>query len=67
MAKIIEKRRAHCEKRHVGALILKWDDGSFTVKCVFLKQCGDSCPFLKDADYKSPFRRAPEYKPRQSL
>jgi len=55
---------SNCEKGHVGAFVLKWDDGSSTVKCGSLKQCGDSCPFLKDADYRSLFRRAPEYRPK---
>lgn len=64
MAKIVEKKRVHCEKRHVGAWVVKWDDGSFTVKCSLVKACGDSCPFLKDADYKSSFRRAPKYVPK---
>jgi hypothetical protein len=64
MAKIVEKRRVHCSLRHVGAYIVKWDDGSFTVKCGLLKACGDSCPFLKDPDYKSSFRRAPKYVPK---
>ena len=64
MATIVEKRRVHCEKKHVGAWVVKWDDGNSTVKCSLLKACGDSCPFLKDADYKSPFRRAPKYRPK---
>jgi len=64
MAKIVEKHRVHCEKRHVSAFVIKCDDGSSTVKCGLLKQCGDSCPFLKDADYRSPLRRAPEYRPK---
>ena len=64
MAKIVEKHRVQCEKRHVSAFVIKCDDGSSTVKCGLLKQRGDSCPFLKDADYRSPFRRAPEYKPK---
>lgn len=63
MAKIVEKRRVSCPVRHVGAFIVKWEDGSFTVKCSLLKACGDSCPYLKDPYYKSSFRRAPEYKP----
>jgi len=63
MAKIVEKRRVHCEKRHVGAFVIKRDDGSYSVKCGLLKVCGDSCPYLNDPDYKSLFRRAPEYKP----
>jgi len=29
---------SNCGKRHVGAFVLKWDDGSFTVKCGLLKQ-----------------------------
>ncbi|MBA7531584.1 hypothetical protein ES705_23797 [subsurface metagenome] len=64
MAKISEKRPVHCSLRHVGAVILKWDDGSYSVKCGLLKVCGDSCPYLKDAHYKSPFRRAPKYEPK---
>ncbi len=64
MAKIIEKHHVHCGKRHVGAFVIKCDDGSLTVKRGFLKQCGDSYPFLKDANYRGPFRRAPEYRPK---
>jgi len=64
MAEIVEKRRVHCSLRHVGAFIVKWDDGSFTVKCSFVKACGSSCPYLNDPDYKSSFKRAPEYKPK---
>lgn len=63
MAKMVEKHRIHCPVKHVGAFILKWDDGSFTVKCGLLKVCGDSCPYLKDPNYRSPYRRSPEYKP----
>ena len=63
MATIVEKRRAHCSLRHVSVSILKWDDGSHSVKCGLLKACGDSCPYLKDPNYKSQFKRAPEYKP----
>jgi len=62
MAKIIEKKRVHCSLRHVGAHIVKWDDGSFTVKCGLLKACGDSCPYLKDPHYKTVYKRAPTYK-----
>jgi hypothetical protein len=61
MAKIVEKIRVHCSLRHVGAYVVKWDDGRFTVKCGLLKACGDSCPYLKDPYYKSPFKRAPKY------
>jgi hypothetical protein len=61
MAKIVEKQRVHCSLRHVGAYIVKWDDGSYTVKCGLLKTCGDSCPYLKDPYYKSSFKRAPKY------
>ncbi|HUV58975.1 MAG TPA: hypothetical protein VMW09_02575 [Desulfatiglandales bacterium] len=61
MAKIVEKIRVHCSLRHVGAYVVKWDDGSYTVKCGLLKACGDSCPYLKDPYYKSPFKRAPKY------
>lgn len=64
MAKMVERRRIHCPIRHVGAFVLKWDDGSFTVKCGLLKVCGDSCPYLKDPNYRSPYRRAPEYEPK---
>jgi len=60
MAKIVEKRRVHCPIRHVDAFIVKWDDESFSVKCVNLKACGDSCPYLKDANYRNPYRRAPQ-------
>ena len=62
MAKIIEKKRVHCSLRHVGAYIVKWDDGSYTVKCGLLKTCGDSCPYLKDPHYKTVYKRAPTYK-----
>lgn len=61
MAELVEKRRVSCPKRHVGAFILKYDDGSFAVKCSLMKACGDSCPYLKDPDYRSPFSRAPKY------
>jgi hypothetical protein len=61
MSKIVEKIRVHCSLRHVGAYVVKWDDGSFTVKCGLLKACGNSCPYLKDPYYKSPFKRAPKY------
>jgi len=62
MTKIVEKKRVHCSLRHVGAYIVKWDDGSFTVKCGLLKACGDSCPYLKDPEYKSEYKRAPLYR-----
>jgi len=61
---MIERRRVHCPVKHISAFILKWDDGSFAVKCGDLKSCGDSCPYLKDPNYKSPFRRAPKYEPK---
>ena len=61
MAKIVEKRRVHCSIRHVGAYVIKRDDGSFIIKCSLSKVCGDECPYLRDPSYKSPFRRAPEY------
>jgi len=64
MAKMIERRRVHCPVKHISAFILKWDDGSFAVKCGDLRSCGDSCPYLKDPNYKSPFRRAPKYEPK---
>ncbi len=64
MATIVEKRRVHCEKRHVSAWVVKRDDGGSTVKCGLLKACGDSCPFLKDPDHKRQFRRAPAYVPK---
>ena len=63
MAKMVERRRISCPIRHVGAFIIKYDDGSHTLKCGSKKVCGDSCPYLKDPNYKSQFRRAPEYKP----
>ena len=63
MARLVEKRRVNCPARHVNAFVLKYDDGSFTVKCGLLKVCGDSCPYLKDPNYKSPFSRAPKYEP----
>jgi len=63
MAKMIERRRVHCPVRHVNVLVLKWDDGSHSVKCSLLRACGDSCPYLKDPGYKSSYRSSPEYKP----
>ncbi|GAI44900.1 unnamed protein product [marine sediment metagenome] len=63
MAKMVEKRRVHCPIRHIGAFIIKYDDGSYSVKCGLLKACGDSCPYLKNPDYRSLYRKAPEYKP----
>lgn len=62
MAKVVERRRIHCPIRHVGAFVLKQDDGTFAVKCGLLKTCGDSCPYLNDPYYKSPFSRAPDYR-----
>ena len=62
MARMVERNRFTCSKRHVGAFIVYYDDGSFVVKCINIKMCGDECPYLKDPKYKSPFRRAPEYK-----
>jgi hypothetical protein len=64
MAKIVEKRRVHCSIRHADAFVLKYDDGSFTIKCGLLQACGDTCPYLKDPYYKSTYKRAPEYKPK---
>ena len=63
MARLVEKRRVHCSIKHVDAFVVKYDDGSFSVKCGNLKACGDSCPYLKDPSYKSPFSRAPKYEP----
>lgn len=63
MAQMVEKRRINCPIKHISAFIIKYDDGSFTVKCGFLKACGDSCPYLKDPYHRSPYKRAPEYKP----
>jgi hypothetical protein len=63
VTKIVEKHRVHCSIRHADAFIVKWDDGSFRIKCGLLKACGDLCPYLKDPDYKSPFGRAPKYAP----
>ena len=62
MAKTVERHRVHCPVRHVSAFVLKWDDGSHTIKCGLLKVCGDSCPYLKDPHYKSSYRSSPEYK-----
>jgi len=64
MAKMVEKRRVSCPVRHVAAYILKYDNGSFTVKCSLLRACGDSCPYLTDPNYKSPYSRAPKYEPK---
>ena len=64
MAKMVERRRVHCPIRHVGAFIVEYDDGSFSVKCANLKTCGDSCPYLEDPHYRSSYRRAPEYEPK---
>jgi len=62
MAKTIEKRSINCSIRHIKAFIIKYDNGSFTVKCGNLKICGDSCPYLKDPDYETKYKRAPAYK-----
>ncbi len=43
MADVVEKHRVHCSFRHVGAFIVKWDDGSLTAKYGLLKAYGDSC------------------------
>ena len=64
MAKIANKRRVHCSRRHIDAFVTEFDDGTFAVRCGFLKHCGDSCPYLRDPNYKSPFRRAPKYEPK---
>jgi len=56
------KKRISCPIRHVNAYIVKHGDGSFTVKCVNVKICGDSCPYLKDPDYTSEYKRTPTYK-----
>jgi len=63
MGRLVEKRRVSCPVRHVNAFIVKYDDGSFVVKCGLLKACGDSCPYLKDPYYKSAYKRAPDYQP----
>ena len=62
MSNIIEKRRVTCSTKHVNAFICKYEDGSFVVKCINKKRCGDECPYLKDPSYKSAFKRAPEYR-----
>ena len=59
---VTEKRRTNCPIKHINAYIVKYDDGSFKVKCSSAKTCGDSCPFLKDPDYRSPYKRAPQIK-----
>jgi len=56
------KKRISCPIRHVNAYIVKHGDGGFTVKCVNVKICGDSCPYLKDPGFKSGYKRAPAYK-----
>ncbi|MCK4794388.1 MAG: hypothetical protein KAV87_62245 [Desulfobacteraceae bacterium] len=58
---MIEKKRINCPIRHIAAYIVKYDDGSSTVKCANIKVCGDSCPYLKDPDYKREYERAPLY------
>ena len=63
MVKLVEKRRVSCPIKHVGALIIRYDDGEYVVKCVNTKTCGETCPYLKDPDFKSAFKRTPEYKP----
>ncbi|MBI4187243.1 MAG: hypothetical protein HY530_07075 [Chloroflexi bacterium] len=63
MADVVEKRRVHCARRHVSVFVVRWDNGSFSIKCSLLKACGDSCPYLENPDYKSEFRSSPEYKP----
>ena len=65
MAKLTGKSRVSCQIKHVSAFIVKYDDGSFVVKCINVKSCGDTCPYRKDPGYKSEFKRAPEYKPKQ--
>jgi hypothetical protein len=64
MAKLIEKRRVSCQIKHIGALIVRYDDESFAVKCVNIKTCGETCPYLKNPDFRSAFTRTPEYKPK---
>jgi hypothetical protein len=64
MAKLIDKRRISCPIKHVVAYIVKYDDGSFVVKCVNSKICADTCPYLKNPDFRSEFKRAPDYKPK---
>lgn len=63
MATAVERRRISCPIYHVNAYIVKYDDGSYVIKCINKEKCGDTCPYLKDPDYKSPYRRAPEYRP----
>lgn len=62
MTKMVERRLVNCPMRHVAVYIVKYDDESFSVKCVLLKTCNDSCPYLKDPYYKSAYKGAPEYK-----
>jgi len=57
-----EKKRISCPIKHVNAYIVRHKDGSFMVKCINSKMCGELCPYLKDPDYKSQYKRAPEYK-----
>ncbi len=63
MASKVERRRISCPICHVGAYIVKFDDGSHVIKCANKQRCGNTCPYLKDPDYKFPYRRAPEYMP----
>jgi len=62
VAKRVEKRSINCPIRHIKAFVVKYDDGSFTVKCVNVKICADSCPYLKDPDYETVYKRTPTYK-----
>jgi len=63
MAKVVERRRITCPIYHVNAYIVRYDDGTYVIKCPNRERCGAACPYLKGPDYKSPYRRAPEYKP----
>jgi len=63
MANMVERHRISCSIYHIGAYIVKYDDGSHVVKCSSKQRCGSTCPYLNDPDYKFPHRRAPEYIP----
>ena len=56
MANMTERYRLSCPIYHVGAFIVKYDDGTHVVKCGNKKVCGDSCPYLKNSNYKSPYK-----------
>jgi hypothetical protein len=56
VSRIVDKKRGHCEKRHVGAWKVKWDNGSSTVKYSLLKFVVISVPFQRMPTIKTRFR-----------